>query len=369
MRTTTVDDPSAVHACAVPGSDEQLWEMTARFLGDGLAAGEQVIYYADGTADAVLERLVDDRVPVDRPLADGQLTVIDAEGTRAALRRPVREAASALAAAIDDAVDAGYTGLRVTGQLNYGLLRPGGVSLADHDRIIDTVLAGRPGRVLCFYDRRRFPDDTIERMSRAAPGRDRGAGALRRRPAARDPRRPVPPPAGRRGGPQQPARHRADGRRVAGRRAPVRRRPGGARTRPVVAALPRRRGRRGAGARGRGVPRGAPALAHRGAPGGAARSRPLRRPVRRAARRHRTPRGLARLPLPRHAGRPWRAGAAARPGPHGPPGSVPSGGVSTTGAAPPRTATTSRGAGSRATRSRTVGRAVVTGPSRRSGTG
>ena len=88
MRTTTVDDPSAVHACAVPGSDEQLWEMTARFLGDGLAAGERVIYHADGTADAVLERLVDDRVPVDRLLADGQLTVVDAEGTRAALRRP-----------------------------------------------------------------------------------------------------------------------------------------------------------------------------------------------------------------------------------------------------------------------------------------
>jgi anti-anti-sigma regulatory factor len=151
MRTTTVDDPSAVHACAVPGSDEQLWEMTSRFL-------------ADGTADAVLERLVDDRVPVDRPLADGQLTVVDAEGTRAALRRPVREAAAALAAMVDDAVDAGYAGLRVTGQLNYGLLRPGGVGLADHDRIIDPVLAGRRGRVLCFYDRRRFPDDVIERM-------------------------------------------------------------------------------------------------------------------------------------------------------------------------------------------------------------
>src|SRR4029079_9613848 len=63
-----------------------------------------------------------------------------------------------------DAVDAGYAGLRLTGQLSHGLLRPGGVALADHDRIIDPVLAGRPGRVLCFYDRRRFPDDAIERM-------------------------------------------------------------------------------------------------------------------------------------------------------------------------------------------------------------
>ena len=96
MRTTTVDDPSAVHACAVPGSDEQLWEMTARFLGIGLAAGEQVVYLSDGTADAVLERLVDDRIPVDRPLADGQLTIVDPETTRASMRVPVRDAAGAL---------------------------------------------------------------------------------------------------------------------------------------------------------------------------------------------------------------------------------------------------------------------------------
>ena len=164
MRTTTVDDPSAVHACAVPGSDEQLWETTARVLGDGIAAGERVVYYADGTADAVLERLVDDRVPVDRPLADGQLTVVDTEGTRASLRRTVREAAAALAAMIDDAAEAGWAGLRVTGQFNHGLLRPGGTSLADHDRVVDPVLAGRRGRVLCLYDRRRFPDDVIERM-------------------------------------------------------------------------------------------------------------------------------------------------------------------------------------------------------------
>jgi anti-anti-sigma regulatory factor len=164
MRSTTVDDPSAVHACAVPGSDEQLWEMTARFLGTGLARGEQVVYLADGTADAVLERLVDDRVPIDRPLADGQLTVLDADATRASMRVPVREAATALAAMVDGAVDAGYTGLRLTGELSSGQHRSAGPRLADYDGVIDTVLAGRPGRVLCFYDRHRFGDETVERM-------------------------------------------------------------------------------------------------------------------------------------------------------------------------------------------------------------
>jgi anti-anti-sigma regulatory factor len=164
MQTTTVDMRSTAHACAVPDSDEQLWEITAGFLAAGLTAGEQVLYLDDGTADAVLERLVDDRVPVHGPLADGQLTVVDTAETRRMLRGPVRDAAVGLAARIDSAVAAGYPGFRVTGQLSHGLGRADGVPLGDFDTAFDTVIIGRPARVLCLYDRHRFPDDAIERL-------------------------------------------------------------------------------------------------------------------------------------------------------------------------------------------------------------
>ena len=169
MRTTTVDDPSAAHACAVPGSDEQLWEMTAAFVAAGLAAGEQVVYFDDGTADAVLERLVDDRVPVRRPLADGQFTVVGSEETRKAVRSSVPEAAAMLSRNIDEAVAAGYAGFRTTGQLSSALTRTDGIGLADYDPMIDRVIAGRPARVLCFYDRVRFPDPAAVRPVRRLP--------------------------------------------------------------------------------------------------------------------------------------------------------------------------------------------------------
>ncbi len=161
---TTTDVRAVAHACAVPTSDEQLWEMSAAFLSAGLSAGEQVVYFDDGTADAVLERLVDDRVPVRRPLADGQLTVIDGAETRRALRAPVRDAAAAKAALIDGAVEAGWTGLRWTGQFSSGLRPTSGIWLADHDAAVDAAIAGRPARVLCFFDRHRFPDDAIEQL-------------------------------------------------------------------------------------------------------------------------------------------------------------------------------------------------------------
>ena len=164
MRTTTADDPSVVHACAIPISDEQLWEMTSTFLAAGLTAGEQVLYFDDGTADAVLERLVDDHVAVRGPLADGQLTVVEAAETRRVLRGPVRDAAVALAQRIDRAVADGYPAFRMTGQLSSGQTRSDGVHLADFDTAFDSVIAGRPARVLCLYDRKRFSDATVDRL-------------------------------------------------------------------------------------------------------------------------------------------------------------------------------------------------------------
>jgi anti-anti-sigma regulatory factor len=98
------------------------------------------------------------------PLADGQLTVVPAEATRAALRGPVVVAAGLVVDMIGSAVDSGYAGLRLTGQFSSGLVRSDGVSLADYDAALDALLVGRPARTLCFYDRRHYSEGAIERM-------------------------------------------------------------------------------------------------------------------------------------------------------------------------------------------------------------
>jgi anti-anti-sigma factor len=163
--TRTVEDLTSVdHACAVPISDEQLWEMTAGFLAGGLAAGEQVIYFDDGTADAVLDRLADDRVPVDRPLAEGRLTILPPDTTRSALRSPVSRAMETIGGAIENALVRGAPAVRITGQLDYALRRLGGVSLGEYDSALDRIIRDLPVRLLCFYDRRRYPDDAIEEL-------------------------------------------------------------------------------------------------------------------------------------------------------------------------------------------------------------
>ncbi|HXV93506.1 MAG TPA: MEDS domain-containing protein, partial [Pseudonocardia sp.] len=115
VRGSAQDTASEVHSCAVPVSDEQLWEMAARFVADGLASGERVVYFDDeGAAAAVLSRLADDRVPVRRPLAEGQLSIVPAEVTREALSSSTDRVRGLVTATVDESLAAGWAGLRLT---------------------------------------------------------------------------------------------------------------------------------------------------------------------------------------------------------------------------------------------------------------
>ena len=177
--TLVADMTDDAHVCAVPVSDEQLWEVSAQFLAEGLAGAERVVYFDDdGAADAVLDRLVDDRVPVQEPLATGQLTVVPAEETRRLLRRHPEEVRRLVAQTVDETLAAGWFGLRVTGQFSYGLRRPAGVALWEYDLALDAALRECPSaKLLCLYDRRRFPEAAIEEM-RALHRRELSAPAL-----------------------------------------------------------------------------------------------------------------------------------------------------------------------------------------------
>jgi anti-anti-sigma factor len=152
------------HACAVPVSDEGLWELTARFLACGLARGEKVVYFDDGTAEWVLDRLVEDRSPVRRSLRSGQLQVVAADVTRGAFRSPLSDVRSLLHSYADGALAQGWNGFRMTGQLSYGALAPAGIPLTAYDAALDEVVAERSLTALCLYDHTHYTDAQIEEL-------------------------------------------------------------------------------------------------------------------------------------------------------------------------------------------------------------
>jgi anti-anti-sigma regulatory factor len=162
--TTSAGAPPPRHSCATPSSDEQLWELSSGWIAEGLAANERVTYFEDGTADAVLERLVDDHVPVHGALACGQLEIVSAAGTRALLSGPLEAGRALVRTCIEAALAAGYAGWRMTGQMDHGLRVRDGTGLRHYDAALDEELTGRPARALCLYDRTRYPESTVREM-------------------------------------------------------------------------------------------------------------------------------------------------------------------------------------------------------------
>lgn len=162
--TLMEDVTTPSHACAVPVSDEHLWEITARFLAEGLAAGEHVVYFEDGTLGPVLQRLADDRVDVRVPLQRGQLAIVPTDATRALLQGPAAGVLATADAAIDEALGNGFPAVRLTGQAHSALEFDGLPNMLAYEAGIDHMLGDRPAQVLCLYDRVRFPDDAIARL-------------------------------------------------------------------------------------------------------------------------------------------------------------------------------------------------------------
>ena len=154
------------HACAVPVSDEHLWEITAQWLADGLAAGERVLYFEDHTADAVVARMEDDRVPVRRAVDTGQLVIVPTEVTRAALTAPAEQLEQLLVGQIGETAALGWPRLRLTGETCSALLPSGGTErVVAYERATQRVLRDHPAtRLLCRYDRGRFDETAIAQM-------------------------------------------------------------------------------------------------------------------------------------------------------------------------------------------------------------
>jgi anti-anti-sigma factor len=164
MTRTVADLHPVSHACIAPTSDEQLWEITAEWLACGLEAGERVLFFEDGTAESVLERLADDRVPTAQSLADGQLTIVPGEQTRAALQAPAEQLAEVAAAQLDEEARRGWPAVRVTGNIHSKLA--GGLDdIVEYEHRIDGVYRLRPwAHMLCVYDHRHFPPDAARTL-------------------------------------------------------------------------------------------------------------------------------------------------------------------------------------------------------------
>ena len=154
-----VDD----HACLTFGEEEELFDLTAAFVCDGLAAGLKVVWLSDAAPQLAVGQLGRRGVGVRAAVGCGQMTAAGCEG-RLLLGQEFRADAAVrwLTGQMESSRDAGFPGLRVAVDMGWALRPVAGIEeLPRFEASITAALGGTTASVLCQYDRGRFDPVTL----------------------------------------------------------------------------------------------------------------------------------------------------------------------------------------------------------------
>lgn len=149
------------HACLTFCETEELFDLTAAFVRDGLAEGLKVVWVSD--APQRLRQLTERGVAVEPAASTGQMTLATCES--ALLTRRAFHADRAMAW-LDDQLatlqNESFNGLRVAIDMSWALRPVTGIEqLPAFEADVATALAGSRASVLCQYDRDRFDPVTL----------------------------------------------------------------------------------------------------------------------------------------------------------------------------------------------------------------
>jgi anti-anti-sigma regulatory factor len=155
----TVDD----HACLTFGEAEELFDVTAAFVRDGLAGGLKVMWLSDAGPGSAVTELARRGIKVKPAVDAGQMTAAGCEGRL--LSGQVFSADRAigwLTRQLASSRELGFPGLRIAVDMSWALRPVTGIEqLPEFEEGIAGALAGTTASVLCQYDRDRFDAVTL----------------------------------------------------------------------------------------------------------------------------------------------------------------------------------------------------------------
>jgi len=155
----TVDD----HACLTFGETEELFDLTAAFVRDGLEAGLKVMWLSDAGPGPAVSELSRRGVKVEPAMGAGQMTAAGCEGQLLSGQVFSADAAIGwLTRQLASSKELGFPGLRIAVDMSWALRPVTGVEqLPQFEEGIGAALAGTTASVLCQYDRDRFDPVTL----------------------------------------------------------------------------------------------------------------------------------------------------------------------------------------------------------------
>ena len=155
----TVDD----HACLTFGEPEELFDLTAAFVRDGLEAGLKVMWLSDAGPGPAVTELSRRGIKAGPAMEAGQMTAAGCEGRLLSGQVFSADAAVGwLTRQLASSKELGFPGLRIAVDMGWALRPVTGVEqLPQFEEGIAAALAGTAASVLCQYDRDRFDPVTL----------------------------------------------------------------------------------------------------------------------------------------------------------------------------------------------------------------
>ena len=153
-----VDD----HACLTYGEPEELLDLTAAFVRDGLSAALKVLWLSDSEPRGRVAALGRRGIAVESAIADGQMAAMSDSRLLSDHTFTAAHAMDWLEAEMSASGRDGYPGLRVAIDMSWALRPVSGIEqLPEFEEGIAATLAGTRVSVLCQYDRDRFDPVTL----------------------------------------------------------------------------------------------------------------------------------------------------------------------------------------------------------------
>lgn len=151
------------HACLTFGEPEELFDLTAAFIRDGLASGLKVMWLSDAGPAIAAKELARRGIVVETAVAAGQLTAAACDGQLISDQAFSADTAMRwLTDQLASSQEQGFPGLRVAMDMSWALRPVTGIEqLPRFEQSIADALAGTTASVLCQYDRERFDPVTL----------------------------------------------------------------------------------------------------------------------------------------------------------------------------------------------------------------
>jgi signal transduction histidine kinase len=160
------------HLCLIYETPEEQFSAIAPFVRFGLERGERNVYIADeNPASKVLESLRLRGIDVDAAIGAGALATATKRETY--LRRGRFDPDGMirfLGEAIDSAKAAGFSALRITGEMTWALGgEPGVERLMEYEAKLNRFFSENDGLAICQYNRKRFPPELMKDVIHTHP--------------------------------------------------------------------------------------------------------------------------------------------------------------------------------------------------------